>query len=304
MLTPGQVGRDTTIYVTEEQFRTVRGDVVRKAREKVVARNILPIVPLANWGEEQYKWYADVDISPPFVGMTGSHENADMAAISPTTVDIPVIHKDFFIRARQLAASQNGQTPLDTRSARLASERVALKEEEIIWAGVSVGDDVGVAVTGLISDAQSGGTGTDWGSGTIATDVANCKSNLLTTIHALRTDFFYGPYYCILTKGAEVALWQTVPDTGGQLLRKFAEDLFTLGVYGSDQLFPAVASSTEKMLVGEPGPDNHGMIMAQDIETIILDDSFDMLGKVFEAAVAETYRGNSLAAITSIDSID
>ena len=119
MKNPSQVGRDTTYYVTEEQFQTVREDVVRKAREKVVARNLLPIVPLANWGKEQYQWYADVDISPPFVGMTGSHENADMAAISPTTVDIPVIHKDFFIRARQLAASQNAQEPLDTSPSEL-----------------------------------------------------------------------------------------------------------------------------------------------------------------------------------------
>lgn len=304
MLTPGQVGRDTTYYVTEEQMQTIREDVVRVAREKVIARNVLPIVPLNNWGVEQYKWYADVDISAPFVGMTGAHENADMAAISPTTVNIPVIHKDFFIRARQLAASQNAQEPLDTRSARLASERVALKEEEAIWAGIAIGDNAAVTVTGLIDEGQSGGTGADWGNATIATAVANCKSNLLTTIHALRTDYYYGPYYLILTKGAEVALWQTVPDTGGQLLRKFAEDLYTLGVYGTDQLYPAVTSSTEKLLAGEPGSDNHGMIMAQDIETIIIDDSFDLLGKVFEAAVAESYRGNSLAYVTSIDSID
>ena len=107
-----------------------------------------------------------------------------------------------------------------------------------------------------------------------------------------------------MTKGAEIALWQTVPDTGGALLREFAEKLYTLGVYGTDQLYPAVSGGAQKMLAGEPGADNHGMIMAQDVDTVIIDDSWDYRAKVFEALVPEAYRGNSLAAIDSITEID
>ena len=299
-----RVGRDATNILTREQWQFTREDVVGVVREKVIARNMIPFTKLANWGKHQFRYYTDVDMSPARVEMSGASPNADIAGISPATLDIPTIHKDFVILARELAASQNWGESLDTRSARMAAEKVAEKEEEMMWAGITVGSNHATAVTGLIGGAQSGGTGSDWGNATIATAVSNCKNNLLTTIHALRTDKFYGPYYLTLTKGAEVALWQTVPDTGGALLREFAEKLFTLGVFGTDALFPAVAASTNKSLAGEPGPSNHGYVIAQDVDTVVIDDSWDYEAKVFEALAPIVYRGNSLASITSIDEID
>ena len=186
-----RVGRDASTNLTREQWQFTREDVVGVVREKVIARNILPFVKLANWGKYQFRYNSDVDMSPARVEMSAASPNADIAGISTPTLDIPTIHKDFVILARELAASKNWGESLDTRSARMAAEKVAEKEEEMMWAGIAVGSDHATAVTGLISGGQSGGTGADWGHATIATAVAAAKGNMLTAIHALRTDKFY-----------------------------------------------------------------------------------------------------------------
>lgn len=299
-----RVGRDATQILTREEFQFTREDVVSVVREKVIARNILSHVKLANWGKFQFRYHTDVDMGSARVETHGHTPNADIAGITTPTLDIPTIHKDFVILARELAASKNWGESLDTRSARMAAEKVAEKEEEMMWAGIAVGSNHATAVTGLISGGQSGGTGADWGDATIATAVANAKGNMLTAIHAARTDKFYGPYYAVMTKGAEIALWQTVPDTGGALLREFAEKLYTLGVFGTDQLYPAVSGGAQKMLIGEPGPSNHGYVIAQDVDTVIIDDSWDYEAKVFEALSPIVYRSNSLVYIDSITEID
>lgn len=305
MKDPVAVGRDATYFLSEMQYRYIQDEIVKIAREKLIARNVLPIATLADWGKTNYTWEADVDMSVARVEMGAQTPNADIAALSPTTIFIPTIHKDFTIKARQLASSKHSPgESLDVRSARLAGEKVAEKEEEMIWAGVDLGDDHALTVTGIIESAQDAGGGADWGHATIATAVSNCKADLLLAVQALRKDMHYGPYYAVMTKDAEVALWQTVPDTGGALLREFAEKLFTLGVYGTDWLYPAVSGGAQKLLVGEPGPLNHGIILAQDMDTVILDDRWDYYGRVYEAVVSEVFRDNSCAYIDSITEID
>lgn len=49
---------------------------------------------------------------------------------------------------------------------------------------------------------------------------------------------------------------------------------------------------------------NHGYVIAQDVDTVIIDDAWDYEAKVFEALSPVTYRSNSLAYITSITEID
>ncbi len=58
------------------------------------------------------------------------------------------------------------------------------------------------------------------------------------------------------------------------------------------------------MLIGEPGPSNHGYVIAQDVDTVIIDDSWDYEAKVFEALSPIVYRSNSLVYIDSITEIN
>lgn len=250
------VGRDATYTLTEEEFRYVREGNIGVVREKVIARNVVPVNNIGSFGKSFYKYYKDVDMGAAWVGIDGSEKNADIAGVSTSNLDIPTIHKDFQIPYRDLVASQTAGEPLDARTSRMAAEKVAEKEEGTVWEGTTAGTNAAVTVTGLgaISGAgQDAGGGGDYWSGTVATDVYQSKKDLLLAIHALRTDKYYGPYYAVLTKNAEIALWQTVPDTGGALLREFWEKLCSLGVYGTDHLYASVASTTNRLIVGEPG---------------------------------------------------
>jgi uncharacterized linocin/CFP29 family protein len=70
-----------------------------------------------------------------------------MDAVTPTVRDrieyslkylpLPIIHKDFSYNARVLAASRNGNTPLDTTTAMLAARQVSEKVETILFQGAS-----------------------------------------------------------------------------------------------------------------------------------------------------------------------
>lgn len=52
------------------------------------------------------------------------------------------------------------------------------------------------------------------------------------------------------------------------------------------------------------GTMNHGIIMASDVETVLLDDSWDVYGKVYEALAPIIFRSNSIAFVDAISGVD
>jgi len=66
------------------------------------------------------------DISAAELTMDGlNRTGGDRPAFELTNLPLPIAHKDFSFSARQLAASRNGGSPLDTTTAELAGRRVA-----------------------------------------------------------------------------------------------------------------------------------------------------------------------------------
>jgi len=73
------------------------------------------------------------DISDAIVSMDGLRESvADRPVFELNNLPLPIIHKDFNYSARQLMASRNGGSPLDTTSAELAARRVAEMAEQLL----------------------------------------------------------------------------------------------------------------------------------------------------------------------------
>jgi Family of unknown function (DUF6260) len=72
------------------------------------------------------------DISPATISMDPIRKGeADRPQFELGNLPLPVIHKDFFYTARQIAVSRNGGTPLDTTTAELAARRVAEEAEKL-----------------------------------------------------------------------------------------------------------------------------------------------------------------------------
>ncbi len=73
------------------------------------------------------------DITPASVNMDGLTQGAaDRPQFDITNLPLPILHKDFHFSARQIAASRNGGSPLDTTTAELAARRVAELAEEML----------------------------------------------------------------------------------------------------------------------------------------------------------------------------
>lgn len=72
------------------------------------------------------------DINDATVSMDPlEHGVTDRPIFEPITIPLPVIHYTFYYSARQIAASRNGGSPLDTTTAELAARKVAEAAEKM-----------------------------------------------------------------------------------------------------------------------------------------------------------------------------
>lgn len=79
------------------------------------------------------------DVTGAIISMEPARKSeADRVEYSLVNLPLPVIHKDFFISARQLATSRNLGTPLDTTMAALCGRRVAEATEDLFISGSSL----------------------------------------------------------------------------------------------------------------------------------------------------------------------
>ena len=73
------------------------------------------------------------DITPATVSMDGLDEGqGDRPVYGLQNLPLPIIHKDFKFSAREIMTSRNGNNPLDTTMAELASRRVAETAEKML----------------------------------------------------------------------------------------------------------------------------------------------------------------------------
>lgn len=134
------------------------------------------------------------DISAATISMDGLRSsNNDQPVFDLVNMPLPIIHKDFRLSARQLAASRNGGSPLDTSTAELAARRVAEEAEKLVLG---------------VSSSYSFGGGSIYGytnfpqrltkSMTLPTDVGWIPATTVTEVIAMRQqsqdNYFYGPW--------------------------------------------------------------------------------------------------------------
>ena len=73
------------------------------------------------------------DVTDAILSMDGLRKaESDRPEFSLKNLPLPIVHKDFNFSARQLAASRNGGSPLDTTTAELAGRRVAEQIEKLL----------------------------------------------------------------------------------------------------------------------------------------------------------------------------
>jgi len=140
------------------------------------------------------------DIGLASISMDALRANAnDRPVFELGNLPLPIIHKDFQFSARQLMASRNGGSPLDTTMAELAARRVAEEAEKLLLGVSTVGDQFSFGGSGSVIYGY-----TDFPSA-ITTETLTCPTGsswvaedflgeILSMIVALYANNHFGPY--------------------------------------------------------------------------------------------------------------
>jgi hypothetical protein len=162
---------NATTALRKDDWKILDDAIVKVAKPRLKAVGDLRAAGLTytianGMGKTVLETETQSDIDPASVSMDGIRENAnDRPVFELTNLPLPIIHKDFNFSARQLMASRNGGSPLDTTTAELAARRVAEEAEKLLL-GVST-----------VADQYAFGGGTIYG----YTDYTNRLTRTITT---------------------------------------------------------------------------------------------------------------------------
>jgi uncharacterized linocin/CFP29 family protein len=138
------------------------------------------------------------DISDAVVSMDGLREStSDRPHFELSNLPLPIIHKDFNYSLRQIAASRNGGSPLDTTTAELAGRKVAEMAEKLllgVQTGITYGGGTIYGLTNYTNRQTKVMTLPTAGGWTAATTLAE----VLSMKYLSQAAYHYGPWmlYC------------------------------------------------------------------------------------------------------------
>lgn len=141
------------------------------------------------------------DINAASISMSGLVQgDGDRPQFDLLNMPLPIIHKDFHYDLRQLLASRNGGSPLDTTTAELAARRVAETVEMLTIGTLASYTFGGGSIYGytnfpsrITSVTGTAPTTAGWTAATTVQDVLNMKQAAFNAFH-------FGPFrlYCSL----------------------------------------------------------------------------------------------------------
>lgn len=134
------------------------------------------------------------DITPASISMDPTRQGeADRPEYDLVNLPLPVIHKDFFFNARQVATSRNSGASIDSTSAENAARRVAEEAEKLVLGTLPTYSYGGGTVYGLTNFPQrmtktmTSPESTDWTGELLVDEVLEMRQQSINAHH-------YGPW--------------------------------------------------------------------------------------------------------------
>ena len=193
---------NATTTLRKDDWKLLDDAIVKVSKERLRAIADLRMVGLTytipnGMGKTVLETETMSDIDPASVSMDGLRKNAnDRPVFELSNLPLPIIHKDFSFSLRQIMASRNGGSPLDTTSAELCGRRV-IEEMEKLLLGVSTVADLysfgGGTIYGytdypnIITRNITAPTAAGWTGATLLADVMAMKQDSQNSLH-------YGPW--------------------------------------------------------------------------------------------------------------
>ena len=198
------------------------------------------------------------DITPAQVDMDGrSRGQKDRPKFDIVNLPLPIVHKGFSFGLRELMASRNGGSPLDTTTAELAARQVAEGIENLAIGNLDDYAFGGGTVYGLLNFPHNTGQTltspetTGWTPATILTEVLSMRQKARLKMH-------YGPYRLYVGSGWDPYLdedysAQKGTDTVRERLKKIdgIQDVVSLDyLSGYNMFLVQMTSDVVRMVVG------------------------------------------------------
>lgn len=171
-------------------------------------------------GKTVIQYQNQSDINDAQVSMDGINKSpSDRPDYDITTMPVPIIHKDFYFTAREIAASRNGGMPLDTSNAELCARKVDEAIEKLHAGTYGTYTFGGGNIYGLLNFPNIlTASITSW-SDTAKTSTTRLN-DILTLLNTLRTNYQYGPYGIYVSSNYERYLDEDYKDYYGETLRQ------------------------------------------------------------------------------------
>lgn len=216
--------------------------VTSAAKETLVARRFMPLYGPLGPGA------AMVNIDNP--EKTEQLEDGFGTIIGRSYAQIPQLYEDFWLYWRDLAASVQDGLPVDLSPAKAAGQKLAWKEDSMVFSGVKALDIDGLLTAKGTSTQKRG----DWATG------ENAFSDVATATATLMQKGYIGRHTLIVSQDLYVQLQRIQPGTG-LLESKRIEKLLDGGLFYAPML-PAKTA-----LLASAQAQYMDLVVGQDIRT-------------------------------------
>lgn len=274
-----------------EFYRQIKDRIVFTARTQSVARRLIN-ARLVGGGIAVQQWTYDQanEVSDALLTYAFTDTAEDQIELSRTDVPIPVLHKEFRIGRRDLAAAQRGGFALNAATASSAAYKVMNLENSMVLNGYAA-DGSNYDIKGLYQSAANTKSGADFGT------AGNALKSVAGAIELMMADEITGPYNLTLnpTQYMELAISESA---GGNPELPAVLKLLE----GGEIITTSWQAAGTGMLTADKNSGFFELVVPQDMtyETEILQKSKDLWGRVYECVIPVIYDPNAICKITGV----
>ena len=277
-----------------EYYRQIKDAIVFTARKQAVARKIINTRNISGGiGVQQWTYDTANEVSDALLTYQFTDTSEDWIELARTDVPIPLLHKEYRISRRDLAAAARGGFGISTATVQSAAYKVMNLENQLILNGFAA-DGTTYDIKGLYQSAgNSYSTEKSFGtSGNPLVAVAGA-------IDLMQADNITGPYNMVLNPTQYMELATSVLGSGaGEREMAMTKEILEGGSIFSTS-FQAAGTG---MILADASAGFFEMVVAQDMttETEVLQKSKDLWGRVYECAIPVIYDANAICKLTTI----
>jgi uncharacterized linocin/CFP29 family protein len=280
-----------------EFYMKAKAATITAARQRSIVRDLVSVQGnLGGIGVQNWSWSKQGTMSEAQLSWSFTQTGEDQISLSRESTRIPVLHKEFKLDYRDLAAAQMNGYPLSMKNITEATYKVANLENKVILdgynpKGTSTASDY--EVKGLYQSAGNEITDNyDFGTYGKATDAVAAARELFIE------DEVYGPYNLIINEiqGLELQLSEHASYANPE--KPKVEGLLGGGRIIETPFMPA----GKGLLVPTKDAMQAEMLITQDMTlfTEVEAKSRDFWGQIYECVTLAVYEPNSICRLTTI----